>query len=178
MQLADQKRETFAQHRAHGKSMSESARAADYKACGNMGSRLAKEPQVAARIEELSKAYKQAADSGPGAQFKSEPWIVVELASLHKTAKKKGNYAASVSALIALARIGKLIDTPGANRATIRNTTNVTFNVNELHANLKSQLAEVSPAERQRLLDSNPDLAELLGSGDVIDVSTEDASGA
>jgi len=160
-QLADPRWETFAQHRAHGKSMSEAARAADYKAAGNQGHRLAKRPDVAARIAELEQAYASQVGTNPGAKFKSEVWVTVELASIHKRAKQKGQLAVCVSALTLLARIGRLIDSsPGARPATL-NQFNINMSAKEMNAVLRGNLATVPAEERAAL---------ALEAGDVIDL--------
>ena len=166
----------MAQHVAAGKSKSAAARAAGFKSFANQGHRVCKEPDVINRIEELTQAYSKEAEEKPGASFKSEAFILVELAEIHNKAKREGQLPVCINALGLLARIGKLDGSGSSGRGSVRTTNNVIINVNELNTTLKSQLSEVSPAERRRLLEQNPELSALM-SGDVIDVEAEPIEG-
>jgi hypothetical protein len=174
MELSNPQWETFALHVAGGANKTEAARRAGYSmGAGNQGSRLAKYPAIVERVEQLRRESAQDATKdkkhSPEAIHLSKPYIVNKLVETYEDAKKAKQYPVCITSLQTLARIGGLIDSSSSGRPSVKTTTNITFNVNELNANLKAQLDEVSPSERQRLLEGNPDLAALMG-GKVIDV--------
>lgn len=78
MELSDSQRETFAQFRAAGLSLTEAAKRAGYAegAAANTGSRLAQVPAIAKRIEELQKIDGHVV--GPGARSPASRVTAIE----------------------------------------------------------------------------------------------------
>ena len=141
--------------------MSESARAAEYKAFGNMGHRLNKDEKVAARIEELARSYTEQAETNPGAKFKGEAYVCVELAEIHRKAKKAAQFSTCVAALTTLARIGKLIDGPRQGPSGPRTVNFIGVAQSELNQALKASLEHLPAAERKRIL-ADPEMADVI----------------
>jgi hypothetical protein len=90
--------------------------------------------------------------------------VVVELASIHRIAKKEGQYGVCINALLALARIGKLIDsTPGPR--SVSQTLNVNgLTPDTLRTILRQNLGALPEAEQKQLSAAAGDIldAELL----------------
>jgi hypothetical protein len=101
--LSNTRREKFAQILASGKSATEAHREAGFKPNRQNASRLAKLPEVRARIAELQRI-------AAGATEVSIASLIAELEEGRRLAREKGQAAAMVSATIGKARILGVLD--------------------------------------------------------------------
>lgn len=148
MGLVDQKHEAFAHSVAAGHSLSESARRAGFSksSAHNSGSRLAKRPDVRARINELLSAQ-AAENAGPGVA--SREWIISEVIETHRLAREEANHAVSKQCLELLAKLqGHLAERKQAPNAAEVNWWALTIPQLE---ELLRQRPEVSEGQRELL---------------------------
>ena len=157
----DEKRELFAQHYASGRiTRSEAARRAGYAPsdAANAGSRLAREPGIIARLEELRRdpnAQKPDDPINPTIHFTSKPYIVGETISVHTFALKAKEFSVCVNCLRLLAQLGgHLSDGTGRNSSNAPNLTQVnisTMTAKELGEYLRDQVKSMPAADRKQL---------------------------
>jgi hypothetical protein len=151
--LSDQRRETFAQNVATGHNLTESARRAGFGGKGqvyNTASRLAKEPAVAERINQLRALNNAHTDSSVA----SKNWVLCEAIENHKLARAAGDINTSRQCLELVARLqGYLVER--------REGQSVQWRLNptdpkELSAAIKTQLELLPPSAREAMLAAAP----------------------
>jgi len=163
MRLSDPKREAFAQHRAIGKSQSEAARLADYATGnpGNTGMRLSREPQVAARVQELRQGSTEPAASDPASVHTSKLSVVTNIVSIHRLAKASKEYAIALQCQRTLAQIGGLLGDGTGTR--VSNTVNITgMTPAEMNLALRQSLGSLPIADRKQIAGEEPAIGEVI----------------
>ncbi len=173
MQLANPQHEAFAQHRAAGKSKSESARLADYSTrsgsnVGNVGARLCKDPLVSKRIDELTKTYVGEGNINPADKFTSKLSVVTNIVSIHKLAKGAKEYAVALQCQRTLAQIGGLLGDGTGTR--VNNTVNISgMTPQMMNEALRQSIGALPASERKMLTGESPELADIIDA-EVLDV--------
>jgi len=170
MRLSNPKWELFAQHRAAGESMSESARRAGFlTGPGNQGSRMAKYPQIVARIAELKsinpatgEKQSEAATIPLEVLHTSKPWVVNELVSVHKGAASRAQFNVSVQALRTLAQIGGFLEPPAGPRKLEQHLHIPAMTPAQLNEALRQNFGNLKPEERKALALDSPDLSDIV----------------
>jgi len=165
VQLANPQWETFALHLAGGANQTEAAKRAGFSSgAANQGSRLAKYPQIAARVAELKAAVQTTSEAGclsPEEFHVSRPFIVNKLVETHEDARKAKQFSVCVNAMLALAKIGKLIDsTPGPSRVTQVNVSGLT--PAQMNQVLRESLGQLPATERKQISGELPELSEVI----------------
>lgn len=158
--LSDQRRETFAQNVAVGHTLTESARRAGFggaRQVYNTASRLAKEPAVAQRIEQLRALNNGHSDSSVA----SKNWVLCEVIANHTRAVEANDINASRQCLELVARLqGYLV--------TRQESTNVrlsmqTSDPKAMREYIQAQLASLPASERKAMIAEVPkQLAEAI----------------
>lgn len=179
--LANAKHEAFAQAVVSGCSLTEAAKRAGHKVGpANFGSRLMERAEIAQRIIELQASTlpqtddngNQPASAGPSQNvlmYTEKPWIVAELVSIHRLARKLRDISGSNTALKTLAQIGGHLDGPGRRGPDGRDpATLALLGIKEIHGMLTQVVGKAPRQERAKLLAEAPELRELVG--DVEDV--------
>ena len=156
MRLSNPQWETFALHYAGGASKTEAARRAGYRVGqGNQGSRLAKHPEIAQRVQELRTTNEQTGKVTETLSAEelhgSKPYIINTLVTIHALAMEAKQFSTCVNAMALIARINKLIDsTPGPRSVTQINHVNG-LTKEKLHEVLTQSLGALPPEERKRI---------------------------
>ncbi len=180
-QLATLEHEAFARAIVAGCSLTEAAkRAGHHKGAPNFGSRLMEQPQIAQRIIELQ-AIEQNQLNGPRNSsetrvpsqaletYTDKAWIVTELVSIERLARKLKDVSGMHACVKTLAQIGGHL-TPPAGGGTLRDpATLALLGVKEVHTMLSQFIGSIPRSDKRKLLTEAPELAELVG-----DVEDED----
>ena len=155
--LSNKQHETFARNRAAGFNQSQSVKRSDYVtvAPNNVASRLAKRPEVVARIAELK------AGQHPD-HLISRSWAELHLVDIIDKAKATNNLNAAKGAIELACRLnGLLVD----RRESYRESVNV--NVDALDPDalaklLQREIGNLEVNDRTALLEASPALAEVI----------------
>lgn len=184
--LANAQHEAFAQAVVAGCSLTEAAKRCGHKVgAPNFGSRLIEQPHIAQRVIELQAApqensndpankISQAQPSQDVMVYVGKPWVVTELVSLHRFARKNKDISGSNTALRTLAQIGGLLEPRGGGAISQRDpATLALLGIKEIHGMLTGFMGKAPRAERAKLLAEAPELRELVG--DVLDAPEPEA---
>ena len=144
-ELNNRQHEQFARNLAAGFSRTEAAKRSEYNDAGahNAGHRVAKRPEVHARVRELI-AKRVETTVVP------REWIESEIVLIHKKAKAKSELSVSRSCLELLARMnGYLVERSERHSETLHVHA---IDRNSLNALLSRSLADLPAAERQAIM--------------------------
>jgi hypothetical protein len=173
--LLDPKHEQFAIHLASGNcNQSEAARLAGFavNSSYNTGARLAKRPEIIARIGELREAeetYRTKVVKTPVDKFTGRHWIVQKTVTLQHIARQSSQLSVSYNCLRLLAQIGGLLEPKQPKGPTTLTQNNFnTMTPKQLRDMLAETVKDLPAAQRQQLLQS----ADV---SDVIDITAADA---
>lgn len=184
--LANPQHETFAQAVVSGCSLTEAAkRSGHLVGAPNFGSRLVEQPQVSQRIIELQADQQTPGnpqetdnpDTPPSSgvdSFVQKKWVITELVSIERLARKERDIAGMHACVKTLAQIGGLLDSGGRNVDPSRDPQRIALmGIREIHAMLSQVVGGAPRPERAKLLVAAPELRELVGD---LDAEPEEAA--
>ncbi len=169
-QLSEPLHESFSIHYAGGVSQTEAAKRAGYspKTAHNTGSRLARRPEIKARVEELRQLPEnQPKETGPSPSetFVSKAYVITEVVGVHKLALKTQQLATSMACLQLLARMGGHLESTKSNpQQAPRNLTQINLNAmsaKDMGVYLREMVADIPIEERRRLLAAIPEVEDI-----------------
>lgn len=168
--LANSRYETYCRARAAGYSQTESAKRAGYPSASsaNVGCRLEKRPDIIQRIRELSVTIQ------PNLLL-SKQWVLCEVAENHRLARKRGELAVSKQCLELIAKLqGYLIE-----RSERYSEQHRVFSASpDVTAVLADHIQQLPAADRAEILQSAPEVIEIVPEVECVNPDTEPESSA